>query len=147
MLAAGFGELAAQLGARDLSDIRDPVASVHGALAGYAAGWILIFDNAADLASVAAFLPPAGPGQVLITSQNSLWPPAQALEVAALDTGVAAEFLINRTSDPDRQAAAILPSSWAGCLWRWSRPPHTCKLPGPASQVTWQRSGSGGQPC
>jgi Tetratricopeptide repeat len=108
VLAAGFGELAAQLGVRDLSDIRDPVASVHGVLAGYEAGWILIFDNAAELASVAEFLPPAGPGQVLITSQSSLWPPTQAIEVAALDTEVAAEFLINRTSDPDRQAAAGL---------------------------------------
>jgi hypothetical protein len=108
VLAAGFGELAAQLGARDLSDVRDPVASVHGVLAGYEAGWILIFDNAADLASVAAFVPPAGPGQVLITSQSSLWPPPQVLEVAALDTEVAAEFLINRTSDPDQHAAAAL---------------------------------------
>jgi len=29
VLAAGFGELAAQLGARGLADTRDPVASVH----------------------------------------------------------------------------------------------------------------------
>ena len=34
VLAAGFGELAAQLGARDLADTRDPVASVHAVLAG-----------------------------------------------------------------------------------------------------------------
>jgi hypothetical protein len=108
VLAAGFAELGAQLGVRDLFDIRDPVASVHRVLAGYEAGWILIFDNAADLASVAAFLPPAGPGQVLITSQSSLWPQTQALEVAAFDTEAAAEFLISRTSDPDRQAAADL---------------------------------------
>ena len=33
VLAAGFGELAAQLGARDLLDARDPVASVHAVLA------------------------------------------------------------------------------------------------------------------
>ena len=35
VLAAGFGELAAQLGARDVLDTRDPVASVHGALAAF----------------------------------------------------------------------------------------------------------------
>ena len=32
VLAAGFGELAAQLGARGLADPRDPVASVHAVL-------------------------------------------------------------------------------------------------------------------
>ena len=60
VLAAGFGELAAQLGARGLADARDPVASVHAVLARFAAPWLLIFDNAADLDGVAAFLPPAG---------------------------------------------------------------------------------------
>jgi hypothetical protein len=57
VLAAGFGELAAQLGA---GDSRDPVASVHGRLASYPAQWLLVFDNAPDRAAVAAFVPPAG---------------------------------------------------------------------------------------
>ena len=42
LLAAGFAELAAQLGARDVVDARDPVASVHAALAAFPAGWLLI---------------------------------------------------------------------------------------------------------
>ena len=99
MLAAGFGELAAQLGARDMLDARDPVASVHGVLAAYPATWLLVFDNAPDRASVATFLPPAGRGRVLITSRNQIWPPGQALEVPVLDPEVAAEFLVNRTGD------------------------------------------------
>ena len=61
VLAAGFGELAAQLGARELLDARDPVASVHGVLAASRTEWLLVFDNAPDRASVAAFVPPAGP--------------------------------------------------------------------------------------
>ena len=113
MLAAGFGELAAQLGARGLADARDPVASVHAVLAGFPAPWLLIFDNAADLASVAAFLPPAGPGRVLITSQNPNWP-GQSLEVPVLDQDVAAGFLVNRTGDPDRQAARDLAGMLGG---------------------------------
>ena len=104
VLAAEFGELAAQLGARGLSDIRDPVASVHAVLARFASPWLLIFDNAADMASVAAFLPPAGPGQVLITSQNPTWP-GQPLNVPMLALDIAAEFLVERTGDPDRQMA------------------------------------------
>ena len=114
VLAAGFGELAAQLGARDLLDARDPVASVHGVLAAYPAEWLLVFDNAPDRASVAAFLPPAGRGRVLITSQNPIWPPGQALDVPVLDAEVAAEFLVNRTGDPDRQAALELAGELGG---------------------------------
>jgi len=107
VLAAGFAGLAAQLGARDLADTRDPVASVHAVLATFSAPWLLIFDNAADMASVATFLPPAGPGRVLITSQNPNWP-GQPLNVPMLALDVAAAFLVNRTGDPDWQAARDL---------------------------------------
>ena len=113
VLAAGFGELAAQLGVRGLADARDPVASVHAVLAGFAAPWLLIFDNVADLASVAAFLPPAGPGRLLITSQNPAWP-GQMLDVPMLDQDVAADFLVNRTGDLDRQAARDLADELGG---------------------------------
>jgi hypothetical protein len=108
VLAAGFGELAAQLGTRDVQDSRDPVASVHSVLAALKAEWLLVFDNALDWESVAAFLPPAGHGQVLITSQNSHWPPNLALEVPVFRTAVATDFLIKRTGDLDQQAAREL---------------------------------------
>jgi hypothetical protein len=114
LVASGFGELAAQLGARDLLDVRDPVSSVHGVLAAYPREWLLMFDNAPDRASVEAFLPPGGRGRVLITSQNPNWPPGQALDVPVLDTKVAAEFLANRTGDPDEQAAAALAGELGG---------------------------------
>jgi len=113
VLAAGFGELAAQLGARGLGDARNPVASVRAVLARFAAPWLLIFDNAADLASVAEYLPPAGPGRVLITSQNPAWP-GQPLEVPVLDSDIAAAFLADRTDDPDRQAARDLADMLGG---------------------------------
>ena len=107
VLAGGFGQLAAQLGARDVVDTRDPVASVHGVLAAFPDEWLLIFDNAPDRASVQAFLPPTGPGRVLITSQNPNWP-GQPLDVPVLDPDVAAGFLVSRTGDPNRQAALEL---------------------------------------
>ena len=113
VLAAGFSELAAQLGARAPVDIQDPVASVHAVLARFATPWLLIFDDAADMASVAAFLPPAGPGRVLITSRN----PAclgQPMNVPMLDRNVAAAFLVNRTGDRDGQAARDLADELGG---------------------------------
>jgi hypothetical protein len=111
VLAAGFGELAAQLGAADRGD---PVASVHAVLAASPAKWLLVFDNAPDRASVARFVPPAGPGRVLVTSRNQIWPPGQAVEVPVLDPQVAAEFLVSRTGDPDGRAALQLAGELGG---------------------------------
>jgi hypothetical protein len=108
VLAAEFGVLAAQLGAREAADVRDPVASVHGVLARMDAGWLVVFDNAPDRASVAPFMPPAGPGRVLITTQNQIWPPGQAVDVPVLDVEVAADFLVSRTGDLDQEAAREL---------------------------------------
>jgi hypothetical protein len=109
-LAAGFGELAVQLGA----DSGDSVAAVHGALAASPAPWLLIFDNVPDRASVARFMPPAGAGRILITSRNQMWPPGQAVEVLALDPEVAGGFLASRTGDTDRRAALDLARELGG---------------------------------
>ena len=110
VLAAGFGELAAQL---DAADRGDPVASVHSVLAASPEPWLLVFDNAPG-PSVARFVPPDGPGQVLITSRNPIWPPGQALEVPVLETEVAAKFLAGRTGDTDRRAALELAGELGG---------------------------------
>src|SRR5262249_58155416 len=101
------GELGAEEGGGD------PVVAVHGAPAGAAAGWVLVFDNAPGPEAVDGFVPPVGNGRVLITSRNALWP-GQGLEVPVLDRGVAAEFLAARTGDADRQAAAALAEAVGG---------------------------------
>jgi hypothetical protein len=114
VLAAEFAVLAAQLGVREVVDPRDPVASVHGVLARAEAGWLVVFDNARDRAALEAFVPPAGPGQVLITTQNQHWPPGQALDVSVLDLEVAADFLVDRAGDPDQAAARELAAELGG---------------------------------
>ena len=114
MLAAEFGRLAAQLGVSGLLDGRDPVASVHGVLANSDASWLLVFDNAPDQETVRAFLPPAGNGRVLITSQNAIWPVGQAMEVPVLGAEAAAGFLIARTGDPDEKVATELARELGG---------------------------------
>jgi hypothetical protein len=146
VLAGGFGELAAQLGTADRGD---PVASVHAVLAASPAQWLLVFDNAPDRASVAPVVPPAGPGRVLITSRNQIWPPGQALEVPVLDPQVAAEFLVNRTGDPDRRVALDLADVLGGLplALEWSRPPRTSRPAGTAWPGTWQCSCSGARTC
>jgi hypothetical protein len=114
VLAAGFTDLAAQLGTGGAAEGGDSVAVVHSALAGCRGEWLLIFDNAPGQGPVRALLPPAGNGRVLITSQSAVWPPGQAVEVPVLDTEVAAAFLVNQTGDLDSQVAAALAAELGG---------------------------------
>ena len=114
VLAADLAELAAQLGAREVADPRDPVQLVHAVLAAFPGEWLLVFDNAVDEASVRRFLPPAGRGRVLITSQSQHWPGMRALDVPVLDREVAAGFLVNRTADPDQAASLALADELGG---------------------------------
>lgn len=114
-LTDGFARLAILLGAAGRAmDPRDPVGSVHAVLADSGPPWLLIFDNASDLAALRAFLPPAGNGQVLITSQSAVWPQGHGLEVPVLETNVAAGFLTTRTRDPDHHSAVGLATELEG---------------------------------
>jgi hypothetical protein len=114
VLAVEFAVLAAQLGAREIVDARDPVASVHAVLAHAGAGWLLVFDNVLDRSAIEPFLPPAGPGRVVVTTQSQHWSPGQALEVPVLDQEVAAAFLVSRTGDGDRTCALGLAEEVGG---------------------------------
>src|SRR5262249_3432071 len=55
-----------------------------------------------------------GRGRVLITSQSVAWRHGWAVEVPVLGTEVAAQFLVNRTGDPDGRAAAALADELGG---------------------------------
>jgi hypothetical protein len=114
-LSAGFGDLAAELqdGRRDRG--RDPVAAVHAALATREGGWLLIFDNAFSPRDLGSLLPPAGDGEVIITSQHPFWPGRFAIELPPLEPGEAAQFLISATGHGELDAAGELAEE-LGCL-------------------------------
>ena len=114
VLASDMAELAAQVGAQELADLRDPIASAHAVLATYRSQWLVIFDNAPDEASILQFLPPAGPGQILITSQSPHWRTVQVLNVPLLQEEVAARFLVNRTAEQDWATARELAGNLGG---------------------------------
>jgi hypothetical protein len=113
-VAAGFGDLAAQLGARTMLDAGNPVAQVHSALAAHPGNWLLIFDNAPSFAAIQRMLPPAGRGKVLITSQDPHWPIEHTIEVPLLQTDVAATFLQTRTGAVEVTAACDLAAELGG---------------------------------
>jgi transcriptional regulator with XRE-family HTH domain len=114
VLLAEFARLAALLGAGEAAGARDPAAWVHSVLAAFARPWVLVFDNAPGQEAVRRFLPPAGNGRVLITSQSAVWPPGQAVPVPVLDTEVAARFLASRSGDRDGRAARDLAAELGG---------------------------------
>ena len=113
-MTAGFADLAFLLGARNLLDGVDPTAQVHAELAMRGGEWLLIFDNALDAAALRGVLPPAGNGQVLITTQSPYWTIGQVVEVPVLETGIAAEFLMARTGDTSHDTARELASELGG---------------------------------
>jgi tetratricopeptide (TPR) repeat protein len=72
-------------------------------------GWLLIYDNAPDAAAVRPYLPQARSGHVLLTSRDPNWRGlAQPLEVATLNAEAGAQFLLERTAQPDAAAAREL---------------------------------------
>ena len=76
VLAAEFAALAAELGAREAADARDPVASVHAALARLRrGGWWCSTTRRTGL--VAPFVPPAGPRRVWSPRRTSTGRPAR----------------------------------------------------------------------
>ena len=114
VLAAGMAKLARQLSNRKTGSGPDPVNAVHAALASFPLTWVMLFDNAPDEQSVRPFLPPAGKGQILITSQNSAWSVGHAIAVPVLDIQNSASLLTNRTGCRDQQAAEALAEELGG---------------------------------
>ncbi|MFI7447474.1 tetratricopeptide repeat protein [Nonomuraea sp. NPDC049714] len=107
-LSAAFADLAAVLNVRDMLDVAGPVHRVHAALAAQTQPWLLIFDDVAEADLLRAFLPPAGPGHVLITSRSAHWPPGQGLDLPVLEWGPATAFLLARTGQDDNSNAVAL---------------------------------------
>jgi hypothetical protein len=63
---------------------------------------------------VERFVPPAGPGRVLITTQNQHWPPGWAVQVPVLDVEIAARFLVARVGDADLGLALEMAAELGG---------------------------------
>jgi hypothetical protein len=144
VLGQGITRLAGQLDSTAAVDPLDPAATVHTLLAAWPSAWLLVFDNAPDEASVRRFLPPAGPGRVIITSQSQHWPGRTVLDVPLLDNeGSWSLAPVTRT----RRQQPSWPVSWAGCRWPWNRPPPTPRPPAGPWPPTSRCSGSAALTC
>lgn len=116
-IPAVFADLAAKLqvlpgaGARaeQLADQQAIVDAVLDDLS-HRTAWLLIFDHATDLDTLAPYLPTTGCGQVLITSRNPNWHQRvkSPLKVDILAQEEAAQFLLRRTGSTDEKGATEL---------------------------------------
>jgi len=109
-LAADYTSLAGQLGLpqKDATEQRIIVDAVRRWFAENA-GWLLIFDNASNPSDVLNYLPQGTSGRVLITSRNPDWSTVvRATRLTVLTQSEAVEFLLKRTRQSDKKAAADL---------------------------------------
>jgi Tfp pilus assembly protein PilF len=106
-LAADYARLAAplNLAEKDAADQRDVVRAVQSWL-GRNPGWLLIFDNAPDAASIREVLPQGECGHVLVTSRDPNWlGTAPVVSVQVMARAESVEFLCKRTGLAEEPAA------------------------------------------
>jgi tetratricopeptide (TPR) repeat protein len=103
-----LGELGAALGLPENLPPAKLAARTRDAL-GERSGWLLVFDNAPDPATVAEYFPGSGGGHVLVTSRDSAWQGiADSISVDLLPIQDAVELLLRRTGNREEQAATQL---------------------------------------
>jgi hypothetical protein len=106
-LAWDCGRMATHIGIA-ATDLNDAKASFRQWLA-INDRWLIVFDNAVDLAAVRECLPPDISGHVVITSRNRGWAElAVEQDVGRLSADYAADMLRQLTGDTDAAAAAEL---------------------------------------
>ena len=145
VLAAGFGELAAQLGAADARGPGGLGARGAGRQPGAVAAGVRQRARpglggavrAAGRARAGADHQPepdlaARPGRWRCRCSTRRWLRSSWSAGPATRTG---------------RRPWTWPVSWAGCRWRWSRPPRTSRPAGTAWPGTWHCSGSGARTC
>ncbi len=72
-------------------------------------GWLLVFDNAEDVADLRTFIPRRLVGHVLITSRNPFWRGlAETFEVPVFNPKESRDFLLGTTQSRDAAAADTL---------------------------------------
>jgi hypothetical protein len=136
-------QLARRLGLAELRNLEEQVGVVFDAL-GQRDRWLLVYDNAQTPADLTGLRPPAGAGQVLVTSRNPAWggvATTMAVDVFSRDQAVA--FLAQRTGSADHATLgrlagvlgdlplALEPTVAQSSLPWGSRPPPSRRSPRP----------------
>ena len=123
-LVADFVAMASalRLPEKEARDVQQTVSAVQAWLRTHS-GWLLILDNADDLALAGEFLPPSYGGQVLLTTRaQAMGRLAERIEVDTMPPEVGALFLLRRAGllapDAQLQQASLQERRQAGELVR-----------------------------
>ena len=107
LLPGQVAALGARLGLPSAGRVDQDAASVLDWLAGHD-GWLVIFDNAVDLDSIRAWIPP-GSGHVIITSRHPSWAAAATrIDVDVLTRAESVSFLTAHVRGIDAEIAGDL---------------------------------------
>jgi tetratricopeptide (TPR) repeat protein len=99
--------LGRRLGLPELPSLEEQVEALFDEL-GQRTHWLLIYDNATEPAALDGLRPPAGGGQLLITSRNPAWRGvAASLGIDVLPRSQAVAFLRQRGGLDEQTAAAL----------------------------------------
>jgi NB-ARC domain len=135
-ISGRLAQLARRLGLPELPSLEEQVGVVFDAL-GQRDRWLLVYDNAQTPADLTGLRPPAGAGQVLVTSRNPAWSGVAAtVRVDVFSRDQAVGFLAQRTGSSDQATLGRLAGVLGTCRWRLSRPPPTWKRP-PSMRICW----------
>ncbi|MET9366288.1 FxSxx-COOH system tetratricopeptide repeat protein [Streptomyces griseoflavus] len=118
LVLAGLASLATRLGVAQTGQEGTANTAVAKVLEALRSGephdnWLLVFDNAEDIAMVRRYFPTSGPGKVIVTSRNRAWERvATPLPVNVFERQESIELLQKRspdlsTEDADRLAEAL----------------------------------------
>jgi hypothetical protein len=107
-ISGRLAQLARRLGLPELPSLEEQVGVVFDALA-QQGRWLLVYDNAQTPTDLAGLRPPAGGGQVLVTSRNPVWGGVAAtIPVDVLPRDQAVGFLAARTGSADQATLSRL---------------------------------------
>jgi tetratricopeptide (TPR) repeat protein len=103
-----LAQLGRRLGLEELPRLEEQVGRVFDAL-GQRDRWLLVYDNAQRPSDLKGLRPPAGSGQVLVTSRNPAWGGVAAtVPVNVLSREHAVAFLARRTNSSDESTLVKL---------------------------------------
>jgi len=109
-LVSDYSELGPRIGLRTNRDEdRGLIAAAVRDWLSHNGGWLLVFDNAPELASCEQLIPYGTTGHVIITSRNTNWKRiAQQLPVRTMSREEAVAFLVKRLGEDQSYRAGLL---------------------------------------
>lgn len=109
MMVEDFRNLLVALGMKNVQRLEQPVQLAHMMLTNRPSRWLLIFDNVPQQSSLRGLVPPAGAGDIIVTSRSSSWANVKTvMTVPPLPADVGAALLREISQDNNESDSRAL---------------------------------------